>query len=72
MIMPKLSENSDITEQTFSFYLTGLFGDSYIDFGEPNAALIGSDPVVYLDIEDESKYWTSKISGFRWDSSMED
>lgn len=40
MYMPQFATDSDITENTFSFYMTGLDGQSYIDFGTPNDAVM--------------------------------
>ena len=48
--------------------LTGLEGESYIDFGAPNtSAMSNPRDLVYLDIEYNSEWWTSSITGFKWD-----
>ena len=69
--MEKLASDSNITEKTFSLYLSEDAGASYIDFGAPNTSVY-SDPVVTIDIEDENENWASKITGFRWGASMND
>ena len=73
MFMYTMIETSTITNNIFSFFLTGLDGDSYIDFGTPNPAAM-SDPsaILYIPIEDENYWWTSKISGIRWQGSTEE
>ena len=52
--------------------MTDLNNDSYIDFGTPDASIIGSTEVIYITIEDENYWWTSHVTGFRWGSSMND
>ena len=70
MFMPKLMQDSDIGEETFSFYLTGLDGQSYVDFGPPNTSVMDG-PVTYIDIQDENSWWTSQLTGMRWESSFD-
>lgn len=73
MFMHKMYTDSTIDEKVFSFYLTGLSGSSYIDFGTPNTAVM-SDPadIVYIDIESEDRWWTAQLQGLRWGSLMND
>ena len=68
--MTSMMTTSDIGEKTFSFLLTGLSGQSYIDFGPPNTAAM-SDPasVVYVPIKSENIHWTAEVTGFRWNAS---
>lgn len=71
MFMVHLKADSDIAEQTFSFYMTGVDGDSYIDFGTPNSAVMNGSPT-YITIDSDNDWWSSALTGFRWDSSMTD
>ena len=57
---------------TFSVFLTGTDGDSYIDFGTPNQAAM-SDPsqMVYMDVL-ETPWWSQWLTGIRYtDGSIE-
>lgn len=69
--MEELNTDSNITEMTFSLYLTDDSGSSYIDFGAPNTSVY-TDPVVTIDIEEETEFWASKVTGLRWGASMND
>ena len=71
LFMQTLAATSDISENIFSFYLTGLEGESYIDFGTPNPAVTTETPI-YIDIEDEDYWWTAELTGFKWGSGMSD
>ena len=73
MIMNKMFDDSTIDEKVFSFYLTDLANDSYIDFGTPNTAVM-SDPadIIWIPIEDNDYWWTAKVQGLRWGSLMND
>ena len=70
MYMPQFAADSDITENTFSFYMTGLDGQSYIDFGTPNTAVMQEDPV-YITIQDDNPWWTEQLIGFRWEADFD-
>jgi len=72
MLMTQMAADSDITEQTFSYYLTGLSGQSYLDFGTPNTSVMDGSPI-YISINSENYWWASDLTGFRWsnDSSNE-
>lgn len=68
MLMPGLYDDDVISEQTFSFYLTGLSGTSYIDFGPIDTSLVtDTDQILWMDIIDDDYWWTQKVTGFRWD-----
>ena len=62
MIIPALVKSTTITESVFSWYMSGLDGKTYIDFGTPNEAVM-SDPksIVYLPIDEQNYYWGSTI-----------
>jgi len=66
MYMNKMVETSLIEDNIFSFYLTGLDGDSYIDYGKANPAAM-SDPsqLVYMDVIDDTPWWTEYVTGLR-------
>lgn len=71
MFMNTLMESSeDLTEKTFSFYLTGLDGESYIDFGTPNESVMDGE-VVYIDSLKENSHWTSEVTAYRFSSSFD-
>lgn len=70
LLVPHLHRRGIIKEPTFSVYLTSIPEESFIDFGEPNLAVM-SDPgaVVWLDVLNEDgneSWWTNKINGVRW------
>ena len=65
MIMTGMGTDSDIAEKVFSYYLTGLSGQSYLDFGTPNSSVY-TDGVIYIDILSENYWWSSNLTGFRW------
>jgi len=71
MFMTEFDDDSDVSEKTFSFYMTGLDGESYIDFGTPNTAVMDGSPI-YISIESSNLWWSAALTGFRWDSSMDD
>ena len=60
-----MAADSDIAEQTFSYYLTGLSGQSYLDFGTPNTAVMDGSPT-YISINSSNYWWASDLTGFRW------
>lgn len=62
--------DGDIGEETFSFYMTGKDGQSYIDFGPPNASVMDGSPI-YIDIQDENLWWTEQLVGMRWEASFD-
>ena len=59
MLMPGLFADSTITENVFSFYMTGLDGASYIDFGAVDPSIV-TDPneTFWLDITSENLWWS--------------
>ena len=48
--MVNMKADGDIAEQTFSFYMTGMSGQSYMDFGTPNTSVMNGSPV-YIAIK---------------------
>ena len=46
-------------------------GDSYIDFGTPNTAVMDGS-VTYINIESSNPWWTAQLEGFRWTANMDD
>ena len=46
-------------------------GDSYIDFGTPNTAVMDGS-VTYINIESSNAWWSAQLEGFRWTANMED
>ena len=73
MFMYKMYPDSTISERTFSFYMTGLSGQSYIDFGTPNTAIMTSaSDILWMNILSEDYWWSQYITGFKWGSTMND
>ena len=68
MFMNGLMATGGISEKTFSFYLTGVDGESYIDFGAPNESVMDGD-ITWININETSDWWTSDVTGFRFDST---
>jgi hypothetical protein len=73
LLVPTLFEQGVISENKFSFYLTNDYDlidcpscQSYIDFGTPDASIIGVQTIVWLPVVEDDKWWTNYISGFRW------
>lgn len=68
-----LAADSTITESVFSFYMTGLSGSSYIDFGTIDSSVVtDSAQIAWIDILSEDYWWTNKITGFRWGQDWDD
>ena len=70
MFMNTLMETGDLSEKTFSFYLTGLDGESYIDFGTPNKSVMDGE-VVYIDSLENHSHWTANVTAYRFHSSFD-
>lgn len=73
MLMPGLVTDSTITEEIFSFYMTGLSETSYIDFGTIDSSVVtDSSDITWISIESENYWWTNKVTGFRWGDDWSD
>ena len=58
MVMLDIKKHSTITETTFSFFLTGVNGNSYLDFGTPNeAAMSNPSDMIYIPTETDTVHW---------------
>ena len=56
-----------ITEPTFSWYMTGTGGTSYIDFGTPDASIIGDGSSIHwVDVTTTSSWWANKVTAMKW------
>ena len=56
-----------ISENTFSFLLSGNNYDSHIDFGTPDeSAMSDPDDLVWIPSKNIRGYWTDYVTGFRW------
>ena len=65
--MPELYRAGSINQNVFSFFLTGLEGSSYMDFGKPNPnAMSNEDDLVWIQSRNINNMWTNYINGFRW------
>lgn len=69
LLTPFLFEAGVIREPSFSFLLSGLEGQSYLDFGTPDInAMSNANDLVYVDVTDRNgSWWTNAITGFKWD-----
>ena len=66
LLVPKLYENGIISLNMFSFYLSNVGNDSFIDFGAPNPSVMSTREIVWLDVINEDgteNWWTNKITG---------
>ena len=68
MFMNGLMATGGISEKNFSFYLTGVDGESYIDFEAPNELVMDGD-IIWININENSDWWTSDVTSFRFDST---
>ena len=68
--MPELFEAGVISESVFSFYLTDLSDNSYIDFGTPNTSVMTSESdLIWIDSNNYRSLWTNNVTGWRWSGS---
>lgn len=69
LFVPQLYSQGIISEKTFSFYMTNLSGQSYIDFGTPDASIIGDgSSLFWLDKDQTSQWWSNEVRGMKWGS----
>ena len=62
-----LKKKGAITESTFSWYMTGTSGTSYIDFGTPDASIVGDGTNVHwVETKSNSAWWTNNVTGMKW------
>ena len=67
MVMPGLCADTHMKDCIFSFYLTGLSGLSYLDFGIIDSSIVKNpSESVWIDIQ-QSDLWRYTVTGFRWD-----
>ena len=67
LYVPWLLSKGVIDEATFSWYMTGLSGTTYIDFGAPDASIIGDGTAIqWFDAKSDSVWWTNTISALKW------
>lgn len=62
--MNALKSSTLIAEKTFSFYLTGTGGSSYLDFGTPNSAVMNGAPI-YIPLLWTDPWWTASLTGLQ-------
>lgn len=73
LYVPWLATNGAISESVFSWYMTGLSGQSYIDFGTPDASIIGdSSAIHWVSLIGNESHWVNAITGMKWGPGMED
>lgn len=73
LFVPEMVKDGSITESVFSFHLSGLTGQSYLDFGTPNPAAMKGDPseIIYIPNQSNQVYWQNEVSGFRFTSNSD-
>ena len=73
LYVPWLQTSGTISENIFSFYMTGLSGTSYIDFGTPDASIIGDgSEIFWMDKVEDSPWWANYVYGMKWGGGMGD
>ena len=73
LFVPEMVKDGSITESVFSFHLSGLTGQSYLDFGTPNPAAMKGDPseIIYIPNQSNQVYWQNEVTGFRFTSNAD-
>ena len=67
--MPELYQGGIISENVFSFYLTGREDSSYMDFGAPDTSVMTSESdLTWIDGTGYGGWWTNNVYGWRWSS----
>lgn len=61
--VPKIFNDGIIGEQTFSWYLGHTDETSFIDFGTPNPAMIGSHAITWVPVEETDTFWGNTVTG---------
>jgi len=62
-----MKKKGAITEATFSWYMTGLSGTSYIDFGTPDPSIVGDGSnVLWIPAKENSSWWSNDVTGMIW------
>ena len=47
--------------------MTGLGGTTYIDFGTPDASIVGDgSQILWFNVNQNSYYWTNTVYGLKW------
>ena len=62
LFVPELFKTSAITKKMYSFYISSTNSGSYIDFGKPDANIVGAEPyekVTFIDIDKTNDYWSN-------------
>ena len=72
MLMQNLLNSGALTEMTFSVFMTGTDGNSYMDFGPPNEAAM-SDPaeLIQFDSLEGDPWWSNHVNGIRFEDGSE-
>ena len=56
-----------MSEATFSWYMVDTSGTSYIDFGTPDASIIGDGSnILWLSVQSSSAWWQNTLTGLKW------
>ena len=67
LFVPTLATAGVLSEKTFSIYYGGVSTASYLDFGAPNAAIVGDfSKTTWITTKNDEDKWASEIKGFRW------
>ena len=76
LFVPLLQTNSlAIDTATFMFQLNHSSSNyywSFVEFGTPNTDITNLGTVTWLAVNNNSNYWSNKIYGYKWGSTMGD
>jgi len=72
MFILEMAIDNAITEKKFSWYMSGLSGSTYIDFGAPNTAVYDASNLIKMSIKSDNYHWTNTITGIRWKTNSND
>ena len=67
LYVTSLFQAGAITEPTFSWYMTNTGGQSYIDFGTPDASIIGDGSNIHwVNAIQTSSWWANYVYSMKW------
>ena len=73
LFVPQLHSQNVLSQSSFSIFYGSTKESSFIDFGTPNAAIVGDySKVTWVPTTANNDKWTSSISGFRWGTGETD
>ena len=67
LYMTQLKAKGAVSEATFSWYMVDKSSTSYIDFGTPDASIIGDGSLVlWIPVQSKSAWWQNTLYGLKW------